>query len=88
MFGTVGYGEPVPVPVAEEEDHDWHGSLLVLGGQGLIRVSVTTHLGHELQASIKTQTPITIMPQNRWPHLGDLDWESEKRDMEPQQCAS
>jgi hypothetical protein len=76
--------------VAEEED--WHGSSLVLGGQGPIRVSVTTQSGHELRASIKTQTPITIMPQNRWPRLRDPDWESEdvseKRDTEPQPCAS
>jgi hypothetical protein len=88
VFGTGGYGEPAPV--AEEED--WHGSLLVFRGQGPIRVSVTTQSGHELQASIKTQTPITIMPQNRWPRLRDPDWESEdvseKRDTEPQLCAS
>jgi hypothetical protein len=72
--------------VAEEED--WHGSSLVLGGQGPIRVSVTTQSGHELRASIKTQTPITIMPQNRWPRLRDLDWESEDVSEKREQCAS
>jgi hypothetical protein len=60
--------------------------------RALIQVSVTTQSGHELGESIKTQTPITIMPQNRWPCLRDPDWESEdvseKRDTGPQPCAS
>jgi hypothetical protein len=40
------------------------------------RVSVTTQSGHALQASIKTQTPIMIMPQNRWICPRYLAWES------------
>ncbi len=79
----VGYGEPAPG--AGEED--WRGSLLVMGDQGPIWMSVTIQSGHGLQVSTKTQTPCTIMPQNRWTSLRYPDWESEdvsnKRDTEP-----
>ena len=51
----------------------------------------TIHLGHELLAFTKTQMPCMIMPENRWTSTRYPDWESEdvsdKRDMEPQQCA-
>ncbi len=58
----VGYGEPAPG--AGEED--WRGTSLVMGDQGQNWMSVTIHSGHELRAFTKTQTPCTIMPQNRW----------------------
>ncbi len=38
----------------------------MLGGQGPTWVSVTTQLDHEMQGSMRTQTPTMIMPQNRW----------------------
>jgi hypothetical protein len=83
----VGYGKPA----LGAREEDWRGSSLVLGDQGPNWMSVTIHWGHALQASTKTQTPCTIMPQNRWTRLRYPDWESEdvsnKRDMEPQPCA-
>jgi hypothetical protein len=61
-----------------------------MGYQGPNWMSVTIHLGHELQAFTKTQMPCTIMPQNRWTSTRYPDWESEDvsdtRDTEPQPC--